>query len=701
MSINYFRCLFYLIAVFAISFTACTYLDSNLITAKKLTLETAWQFRHDDSLNWLPAQVPGCIHTDLLRTNLIEDPYFANNEGRVQWIENQDWQYKTYFQVSQEWLDKDHLDLVFEGVDTYSRIYLNGELVGKTDNMFRTWRIDCKRFLKADSNILRVELLSPVRVGKRKAAAVPYKLPNDKEQSGQPTSAFTRKAHYQYGWDWAPRLVTSGIWRPIKLEAWNEARLSDLYIKTDSVANHIAYGTAIFEIESEGDYVAQLALALEDDPFLLGSESFEIHEGYNVVKIPFQIENPELWYPRGYGQPFMYNVIGSISIENVPVDYKTCQVGIRTLNVVEQVSQDSVNGFYIEVNNIPIFAKGANYVPQDVFPSRVTDEQYIRIIDEIKAANMNMVRVWGGGIYEDNLFYDLCDKEGILIWQDFMLGYHLYPTDSAFRANLKEEVTENVKRLRSHPSLALWCGNNKISHIRESKDFRKLSSKDSATLWSNHTFIYDTLLPHLVDSLDAGRYYAAWSPAPISKSTDNRELWSVWFGRKPITDYANTYTRFAGEYGLQSYPLSYTFPLFTDTNANARLLQQTLNWHQRSTLDWFGKKQSGNQTIDEYIRSRYPFDSLPARKAYLSQVMQAEGIQIAIESHRQARPYCMGSLYWQLNDCWPAISWSSLDYWGNRKAAWYAARKAFSTLVLIPHTTDSTVTINMASDSSG
>ena len=542
--------------------------------------------------------------------------------------------------------------------------------------MFRTWRIDCKQYLRADSNVLQIELLSPVRTGKRKATNVPYKWPSSKEQAAQPTSAFTRKAHYQYGWDWAPRLVTSGIWRPVKLEAWNEARLSHLHIRTDSIANHIAYGTAIFEIESEGNYIAQLALALEDDPFLLGSEDFEVTEGHNVTAISFQIKNPELWYPRGYGERHMYNVIGSLSIENVPVDVKTRQTGIRNLKIVEQMTNDSVNGFYIEVNDIPIFAKGANYVPQDVFPSRVKNEQYDRLINDVKEANMNMIRVWGGGIYENEYFYDLCDKEGILIWQDFMLGYNLYPDDSVFMTNLKAETIENVKRLRVHPSLALWCGNNKTDEIKQANSVQNMASKDSLALWKNHAFIYDTLLPQIIDSLDAGRHYTAWSPAVLSAKPDNRQLWNVWFGRQPIAEYSRTATRFAGEYGLQSYPLSYTFPLFIDTTADNRLQQQTIDWHQRSSLIGFGKKQSGNEVIDQYVKSRYPFDSLPAQKAYLSQVMQAEGIQTAIEAHRRAKPYCMGSLYWQLNDCWPAVSWSSIDYWGNRKAAWLRSPKS-------------------------
>ncbi|MGL5272656.1 MAG: glycoside hydrolase family 2 protein, partial [Phocaeicola sp.] len=454
---NMFRCCFL--------FLQAILLTSN-IAAQVYTknINEGWKFKQARLDNWYDATVPGVVHTDLLDNAIIEDPFYRLNERGVQWVDKEDWVYETTINVEKAILEKNNNILVFKGLDTYADVYLNDSLVLKADNMFREWKINVKDILKTGDNKLNIYFHSPIKIDMPKWEKLPYQLSsgNDQSENGgllnRKIGIFARKAAYHYGWDWGPRLVTAGIWRPIYLEAWDDARIENVQLIQKDVTSSKAQLSSVLEVLSD-ERVSGAVISISADGKLISKKTVDLVKGLNKVTLDYTIKNPTLWWSNGLGTPYLYMFKTTIALGNGAEHSVNERIGIRSLKVVTN-KDEAGTGLYFELNGKPVFMKGANYIPSDNFLTRVTDEKYERTILDAKNANMNMLRVWGGGIYENDIFYELCDEYGILVWQDFMFACALYPGNEEFVENVRQEAIDNVRRLRNHPSIALWCGNN-------------------------------------------------------------------------------------------------------------------------------------------------------------------------------------------------------------------------------------------------
>ena len=651
-----------------------------------------WQFRKAGDKQWLPAQIPGGVISDLFKNKKIADPFYRMNEKHIQWIENEDWEYQTTFDVSANILEQDAIILCFDGLDTYADVYLNDSIIAKTDNMFRSYEVNCKSKIKEKHNILKIYFHSPVKTGMQKLNNVPYKLPtaNDTTTKGCQTNVFPRKAPFHFGLDWSPRLVTSGIWRQIHLQVWSSAKIISLYYQPKQILEKYAQYSLDCKINSKSNQKIGYDLIINNKPTKISGE-ITLKKGINNQRISFSIDHPKLWWSNGLGVPYLYHITFRLKLGNTVIHEKQSRLGIRKLELVHK--KDSIGeSFYFKLNNVPVFMKGATYVPSNILTTQVSNETYKRVIEDARDANMNMIRVWGGAIYENDLFYDLCDENGILVWQDFIFACSTQPIDSANLENIRLEATENIQRLRNHACLALWCGNNETLFT---KDIAKKSRTDFENL------IYH-ILPEAVKTNDPETDYWASSQSaesnnmPNSKSGETHN-WNIWFGNAPFQDYAKNTGRFVSEYGMQSFPCMKTINSFSQ-KSDQQIHSVLMDFKQRSLLPWISPKMNGNDVIMEYIKKYYHEPKTFEYMVYISQVMQAEALKIAIESHRKSMPKCMGSMYWQLNDCWPTMSWSTIDYYGRWKLAQYSVRDAFSPILVIPIRENNNINIQVISD---
>ncbi len=646
-----------------------------------------WVFKQVTDSNWLPATVPGSIHTDLLNNGIIDDPFYRLNEIDVQWIDIVDWEYVLLFNVEKDILKKDMISLVFNGLDTYSKIYLNDVLLLSTDNMFIRWTVDCKKQLVAGENKLRIVFESAINNGLESRKKLGYFLPgaeNDQSELGglgdKKVCVFTRKAGYHFGWDWGPRLVSSGIWQNIELESWNLASIENINV----IQNNITKDSADIQFDVSVNSIkrSSLTFVLVLDNTMVETKSVNLEKGLNTISFPMVFHNPELWWPNGLGSQKLYDIEVKIKDNFNIISAESASFGIRSVNLVQE--PDSVgSSFYFEVNGNPVFMKGANYIPQDIFLNRVTPQDYANLIKSAKEANFNMLRVWGGGIYERDFFYDLCDEAGILIWQDFMFACAMYPGNKEFLENVKKEAIQNVIRLRNHPSIALWCGDNEILSAWNRWGWKENVMENQGqnivdTVWKAYDDVFHKILPDVVKEYDPQREY--WSSSPSSgfgelengKSGDNH-YWGVWWAKEPFSKYEEEIPRFMSEFGFQSFPEFSSVKKYTN-ETDWNIYSDVMKSHQRSSI--------GNATIEEYMLRDYHKPKNFEMFLYVGQLLQARGISIGIEAQRRAMPYCMGSLYWQLNDCWPVASWSGIDYYGNWKALHYAVKEAFKETIL-------------------
>jgi beta-mannosidase len=651
---------------------------------------TGWQFREAGKDKWYPANVPGCVHTDLLNNKLIEDPFYRDNEKNLQWIGKTDWEYQTTFNVTAEMLERSHVELIFEGLDTYANVFLNDEPLLSTDNMFRTWRIDAKPLARAGANTLRIRFRSPINEVLPIMAKMDYELPAGNDQ-GEKTSPHTRKAPYQYGWDWGPRFVTSGIWRPVFLEAWDDARVADLHILPREIRTDVANLTAEVEVVAGVNTDATIVVDNLTDKSVAAQRRVTLAPGTNRVALNITIPHPALWWPNGLGAHPLYTFKARLLVNGQPMDEATTRTGLRALELKQQ-RDESGKSFTFVINGVPVFAKGGNWIPADSFPSRITKDKYGKLLESVRDTNMNMLRVWGGGIYESDDFYDLCDEMGILVWQDFMFGCSLYPGDQKFLDNVRQEAIDNVKRLRNHPSIVIWVGNNEI----ESGWFHwGWKEKLPAKLWDDYLKIFYGVLPEVCGSLDPSRPY--WPSSPSSNLEDDPEsqkmgdlhYWQVWHASAPFTEYEKQFPRFMSEYGFQSFPQLETVTTYT-APADRDIKSPVMMAHQRHPR--------GNQLIREYMLREYPEPKDFESFLYVSQVLQAEGIKIGAEHLRRIMPHNMGSLFWQIDDCWPVASWSSIDYTGRWKALQYYARRFYNDILLSQHEENGSLNFYIVSD---
>jgi beta-mannosidase len=660
-------------------------------------LDHGWQFRQitaapqQEESGWLPATVPGDVHLDLLANKKIPDPFFRDNEARLQWIENESWEYRLNFDVTPALLARSNVDLVFDGLDSAAQVFVNGVQVLNADNMFRIWRVPVKGHLHPGKNLLRVVFPSPIKAADAVAALDPWQ-PRTKTEA----KTYVRKAAYEYGWDWGPRFVTSGIWRPVRVEAWDKVRIADFAIRQRDVSKDVAHANAEVEVEASIAGTAKVGVQYINNgrPVTLNTTA-TLHVGTNVIDLPVEILKPKLWYPAGYGDQPLYEFTAQVGVGAQTAEEKKVKAGLRSIVLDRHLDQWG-RSFQLIVNGIPVFAKGADVIPFDSFPNRVTTADYRRILQSARDANMNMIRHWGGGYYETDEFYSICDELGIMVWQDFMFGNDWQPGTYDFKLNIEAEADDQVRRLRNHPSIVVWCGNNETEVAFGWKGRDALPADVRLQMWQDYLTEFSGILPRVVARLDSETPY--WPSSPSSDyealsdhyQSGDAHIWDVWHGRVPFSTYETHHARFVTEYGFQSFPEMKTIDEFTEPEDRTGIFTPAMLAHQ--------KNDEGNAIIHDYLLKDYSEPKDFASFLYVSQVLQAEGIKIGAEHFRRSRPETMGSIFWQLNDCWPVASWSSIDYYGRWKALQYYARRFYAPILVSPHVEDGALKVYIVSD---
>ncbi|MCB8943358.1 MAG: glycoside hydrolase family 2 protein [Ardenticatenaceae bacterium] len=657
-----------------------------------LSLNGRWHFKQSTADTWQPASVPGCVHTDLLAIEAIPDPFYSDNESLVRWIERADWEYQRTFSVTADFLQHTQVLLHCAGLDTLATIWLNGTEIGRTDNAFRTWEFEVKALLNEGENELRVRFDSALLYGQARLAER-YIHSWSTDTHKLPGGNYVRKSQCNFGWDWGPKLVTCGIWRDISLVALDTARLADVHVQQ----THLLTGAVQVTCQVTAERLAESPLQARCQMHYQGQEvgTQVVNLAGTAATATFTIDHPQLWWPNGLGEQPLYTVtVTLLDAASQPLDEWQRRIGLRTLRLVRQPDEWG-ESFHFECNGVPFFAKGANWIPADVFVTRLTYDDYGRLLQAAADVHMNMLRVWGGGIYEQSDFYDWCDELGICVWQDFMYGCATYPTfDDDFMANVEIESRENIRRLRHHASLALWCGNNELEQGLVGEEWTNTTMS-----WADYSKLYDVLLADLCAELDPETSY--WPGSPHTPHEDryyfndprwgDAHIWDVWHALKPFEFYYTCFHRFNSEFGFQSFPepqMVRSFAEPEDENVTSFVMEH----HQRHP--------SGNSIIMHYMLAWFRLPSSFDMTLWLSQILQGMAIKHAVEHWRRTMPRGMGTLYWQLNDCWPVASWSSLDYDGRWKALHYMAKQFFApTLVsAVPHPEDGSVAIHVTSD---
>jgi len=624
--------------------------------AEIVTLDN-WMFRSLHSLDYNKAVVPGVVHLDLLNNGIIQDPFLCNNENKYQWISDSTWEYVSHFNVTEKIFKSQDIRLIFEGIDTYSKVYLNDSLILESNNMFIPWVCNVKSIIKKENNLLKV-ILYPVDTV----------LPNFPGGN----RVFHRKAQYQFGWDWGPVFKTQGIWKPVYIKAQDNIYIEDAFFEQNFRSD------SSVEIQLSGK-ISGMGVLKNASITVRDAKTQQVYVD-NLIKdrvfsLKYIIKNPHLWWCNGMGKPNLYSFKIELFNEDILVESQIKTIGLRKIELIRQ--NDSIGqSFYFQLNGVPVFAKGANWVPAESFLPRLSSIKYEERIRDAVESNFNMLRVWGGGIYEDDYFYELCDKNGILIWQDFMFACGMYPWTPSFLENVSCEAEYQIKRLRNHPCLALWCGNNEIDEGWHNWGWQKqfsLSTQDSLAMWNGYKQVFHQILPDSVKKLSLQTSYHASSPTygwgrKQSLTHGDQHYWGVWWGMEPYEKYIEKTGRFASEYGFQAYPDLKTIVAFGNRSDSTCLKN-----HQ--------KHPTGFDAINEYMKRDYNIPKNFEDYVYVSQLLQADVVCTAIESHRRAMPKCMGSLYWQFNDCWPVVSWSGIDYFGKWKALQYKVKELFKPVI--------------------
>lgn len=648
---------------------------------KTIQLHQNWEFKKVEDTLWNPATVPGDVFSDLLDNNLIKHPFIGNNIDSLYWVSEVDWEYKTTFKLDEKILQKKHIELNFEGLDTYATVILNDNIILKSNNAFRGFKIDVKSILKL-VNEMKIIFKSTSKYEEVAKANSLYNLPEGNR-------IYTRKAQFQYGWDWGPKLNTAGIWKPLELIVWDDFKTENLYLNQITLTDSIAEMSLILETNSEENVAYDLELFI-NDTLTNQYRDFNLNERDTFN---FKIRNPKKWWPHNIGEPYLYNIKVLIKEGNTILDSISIKKGFRTIELVTE--KDSIGeSFYFKVNDIPVYVKGANYIPQNSMQNKVSDADYDNLLNDVADANMNMLRVWGGGIYENTIFYDLCDEKGILVWQDFMFACAMYPGDETFLENVKIEAEEQVKRLQNHASIALWCGNNESREGWHRWGWQSgRSKKEKEAIWNDYLAVFDSILPKTVNQYSNTNYWES-SPKygrgnPKYKTEGDAHDWWIWHDAFPFEYLEENVPRFMSEFGFQSFP-SYEAIKYINQNDTINITSDVFKTHQ--------KHSRGFQLVEDYMQRDFPVPTNPEDYVYVSQLLQAYGITKGIESQRRAKPYNMGTVYWQLNDCWPVVSWSSIDFFGNWKALHYKAKRSFKDVLISPKTNGDNLNVYIVND---
>jgi|JI6StandDraft_1071083.scaffolds.fasta_scaffold00268_33 beta-mannosidase len=652
------------VAIGVFAFSLFAYCQSGV-----LTLKDGWQFRQVGTEKWYSAEVPGVVHTDLLRHGLIPDPYVNFNADNVQWIEDKDWVYARTITADRALLRNEHIDLVFKGLDTFAEVYLNDELLGKADNMFRSWEWPIRKRLRRGANELKVIFRSPIAEGEKVRDKYGIQLPHDNDPAG--VSPYIRKAAYQFGWDFAPRLVSSGIWQRVELRCWNRSRITRVQVQqqfgTDSIRGTI-------HAHVRNDARASIRYFMDDQ--LIGERNVEPSFS-DTVDVPFHfaVDKKNLWWPAGSGKQTLHRI--RLEVRNSKgklLDEAQCNIGFRNIELRQE--KDSIGrSFTFVINGVPTFMKGCNIVPPDMFPSRAGDPAWVALVADAQRAHMNMLRVWAGGIYPPDAFFNACDTAGILVWQDFMLA-NMVPAEGAFLDNVLTEAREQTARVSTHPCLALLCGNNELDVAWKNWGWQRkynLHGLDSVRIIETNHDLWARKLAAIAS--DVGLPYtwtsplSNWGNAAGLRSGD-LHYWGVWHGDEPIAALADNVGRFVSEYGFQSWPDSAMLAKHIDPQ-QLHLGSAALGFRQRSYKTDAPILKAIQQELGEEPKTL-------GRFIQDSQTVQAKAYKIAIEAQMAAQPHCMGTLLWQLNDCWPGPSWSLIDHDGNWKPAMVVVQRLYA-----------------------
>lgn len=634
---------------------------------EQVNLGGAWRMREADSQTWHSAHVPGSVYADLMADGTMPDPFWRENELDAFERMKKDYVYQRAFTVTEAQLAHAHVELVCEGLDTLAHVSLNGHEIAFTNNMHITWVWDVKEQLHAGENTLEIRFDSPILYCAKKAEEAPGWESSD----ATPGFRHLRKAHCMFGWDWGPRLPDAGIWRPIFLRTWDTARLENALMLQ---AHHDGVVDVTIRPEIAGESAWSAEITAPDGEVMIIPET-------TAAEQVITIEHPQLWWPNGLGKQPLYRV----TVRLAAGDTRTWRIGLRTMTVSREKDEWGEEFCHV-VNGMKVFAMGADYIPEDNILARVTPERTRRLLEDCKAANFNAIRVWGGGYYPDDAFYDICDELGLLVWQDLMYACAFYDLTPDFERSIRVETHQNVARLRHHASLALICGNNEMEMFMAGANSALINHRtwEFVPTYPHHITDYvkmfEYILPAIVKETAPQTYWWPASPssggnfdAPNDENRGDNHYWDVWHGEKPFTEYRKFFFRYASEFGFQSFPCLKSVEQFTlpdDRNIFSRVMER----HQRN--------QAANGKILSYLSQtfRYPnsFDDL----LYASQLMQAEAIRYGVEHWRRNRGRCMGAIIWQLNDIWPVASWASIDYYGRWKALHYAAKRFFAPVTI-------------------
>lgn len=635
------------------------------------TLNGTWQLSAGHrSLESVDMQIPGTVLSGLLAAGKIKDPFYRTNEDATRALFWKDYVFTRTFDVDEELLAQQHIVLVCEGLDTLAEISINGTFLAKTDNMHRTWKFQAKKLLHPGKNEIQIVFRSVLRF----IEDYPYeahKKINYIPCGSMKGNQLLRKAHSMFGWDWGPQTIDAGIFRDIYLQGYSHARIEDIRIHQQHAKN-VSVQTSITLSESVPGQKLCVELSEDGADKPLQTKLCKTNAD-GVAAVDFVIENPKLWWPNDYGDQPLYIVRTTLLDEDgTSLESITRRIGLRTLTI-SQEKDEWGNEFAFCVNGVKIFTRGGNYIPDDCLYTRITEKKLDYILESCRRAHFNCVRVWGGGYYPSDAFYDLCDEKGLIVWQDLMYACNVYDVTDAFAENCRQETYDNVRRLRHHASLGLWCGNNEIESAWDHwGDFQK----ETPYLRADYIRLFEEVLPKAVQEADGETFYWHSSPSsggcfdnPDDANRGDTHYWDVWHGQKPFTDYRKYFFRFCSEFGFQSFPCAKTVNSFTledDRNIFSRVMES----HQ--------KNDAANGKMLYYLSEnlRYPKDL--THLLYASQVLQGMAIKYGVDHWRRNRGRCMGTLYWQINDNWPAPSWSSIDYFGRWKALHYMAQKFYA-----------------------